>query len=352
METRAKVLLVDDDPGVLETYKQLLAELPSLPEIHTAQSGSRAMAMLEDETYRLLICDLKMPKVDGLQVLSIVRRKYPSLRTVAITGEHDEQFRSRAYALGIDLFWHKPRSEQEVQMFLECIESLLGQTPDDGFRGVQRKSLMDIIQLECISQSSAVLRINNGDLGGRIWIQDGEVIDAEAGELQGEPAFQRVLAWRAGTFDSLPAEPSRARTITKPYSALLLESAQAIDEQLHTSGANGETVPASPLARAAQVEGIEFVLALPLAEGAQPLSRGLENPQRMSTWARQNLERFRSLGERLNAGALDEIAGLGPHRHVCLAREGETDFCIGCLPTLSVQEMKESFKKVVALWGS
>jgi len=44
-------------------------------------------AMLEAEPFQLLICDLKMPKMDGLQVLAIVRRKYPQLRTVALTAE-------------------------------------------------------------------------------------------------------------------------------------------------------------------------------------------------------------------------------------------------------------------------
>src|SRR6266853_1962520 len=112
MEAQHKILLLDDDPDLLALYKEILAQLPSRPEIHTATAGPRAMALLEAEPIRLLICDLKMPKMDGLQVLSIVRRKYPQLRTVALTSVHDEQYRSRAYALGVDLFWHKPASEQ------------------------------------------------------------------------------------------------------------------------------------------------------------------------------------------------------------------------------------------------
>jgi len=126
MERRPKILLADDDPDLLDMYREILGQLPSRPEIHTASSGARAIAMLEAEEFQLLICDLKMPKMDGLQVLAIVRRKYPPLRTVALTAEVDEQFRSRAYALGVDLFWHKPATEQETKMFLECIESLLG----------------------------------------------------------------------------------------------------------------------------------------------------------------------------------------------------------------------------------
>src|SRR5215470_9691633 len=228
MATRHKILLLDDDPRLLETYQHLLQQLPSQPEILTASSGPRGLAMLEAEPFRLLICDLRMPKMDGLQVLSIVRRKHPELRTVALTSVSDEQFRSRAYALGVDLFWYKPSTEQEMKMFLECLESLLGREKENGFRGVQSKSLVDIIQLECISQSSSVLRITNGNQTGKIWIQDGEVIDSEADEFRGEAAFQRILSWKAGGFETLPAEPTRTRTIQKSYNGLLLETAQAL----------------------------------------------------------------------------------------------------------------------------
>src|SRR4051812_13754336 len=223
MEASHKILLLDDDPDLLDMYQEILTQLPSRPEIYTASTGARAMAMLESDTFRLLISDLKMPKMDGLQVLSIVRRKYPQLRTVVLTSVVDEQFRSRVYALGVDLFWHKPSTEQEIKLFLECLESLLGRETESGFRGVQSKSLVDIIQLECLSQSSALLRITNGGLIGKIWILNGELIDAEAGELSGEPAFHKILSWRAGMFETLPAEPNRPRKISKPYSTLLLE---------------------------------------------------------------------------------------------------------------------------------
>src|SRR4051812_37223100 len=126
METCQRVLLVDDDPDLLELYRDVLKQLPSKPEIRTATSGARALAMLESEPFRLLLCDLKMPKLDGLQVISVVRRKFPQLRTVALTSVMDEQFRSRAYAMGVDQFWQKPATEQEIKMFLECLESLLG----------------------------------------------------------------------------------------------------------------------------------------------------------------------------------------------------------------------------------
>ncbi len=353
MDTRPKILLADDDPDLLDMYREMLAQLPSRPEIQTATSGARVIAALEPEPFQLLICDLRMPKMDGLQVLAIVRRKYPELRTVAMTAELDEQFRSRAYALGVDLFWHKPGSEPETKMFMACIESLLGREIEGGFRGVQSKSLMDIIQLECISQSSSVLRISNGVLSGKIWIQNGELVDSEAADLRGEAAFQRILSWKAGNFEMLPAEPSRPRTILKSYNALLLESAQALDESrggVTTEGAPSPT--ASPLARLSQLEGVEFVLAMKPGQDGYEVARGLENPERMAAWARQSLERFRSLGDRLGAGPLEQLEGFGPQRHVALACQAETEFCVGWKHSLAPEQVREMMKKLLALWDS
>lgn len=353
MERRPRILLADDDPDLLELYREMLAQLPGQPEIHTAVGGARALTMLEAEPYQVLICDLKMPKLDGLQVLAIVRRKYPDLRTVALTAEVDEQFRSRAYALGVDLFWTKPATEHETRLFLECVASLLGRETEVGFRGVQTRSLMDIVQMECLSRSSAVLRINNGALGGKIWIQDGELVDAEAPGLEGEAAFHRILSWKAGNFEMLPAEPSRPRQIHKSYNALLLESAQALDEAYAgLAAADAPPPPPSPLAQVSRVEGVEFVLALPADAPGEHAARGLENPERMAAWTRQSLERFRSLGDHLGAGALDRIEGFGPQRHVALTTQGATEFCVGWKNTLAPDEIREQMQKVLALWAS
>ncbi|MBE0545307.1 MAG: response regulator [Verrucomicrobia bacterium] len=358
METRHKILLLDDDPDLLDVYREILGQLPSRPEIRTASSGARAIAMLEGEPFSLLITDLKMPKMDGLQVLSIVRRKHPELRTVVLTSVAEEQFRSRVYALGVDLFWQKPGSEEEIKLFLDCIESLLGREVEAGFRGVQSKSLVDIVQLECISQSSSLLRITNGPLSGRIWINDGEVIDAETDGARGEEAFQKILAWKAGNFESLPAEANRPQTIFKSYNALLLETAQAIDESRHSDAsppqAEGETpnVPVTGLSALAQVDGVEFVLAVKTADPAKFESRGLENAHRLATWTHASLDRFRALGERLQAGPVEQIHGIGLQRHVALAEQGDAELCVGWVQSLSADALHDRMRKILALWGS
>jgi CheY-like chemotaxis protein len=352
MEMRHKILLLDDDPELLNVYQGILENLPSRPEVFTTSNGPRGIAMLEAEPFRLLICDLKMPKMDGLQVLSIVRRKHPELRTVALTSVQDEQFRQRAYALGVDLFWHKPTTDQEIKMFLECLESLLGRETGEGFRGVQSKSLMDIIQLECISQSSSLLRITNGAATGKVWILEGEVVDAEAPDLAGEPAFHKILSWKNGNFETLAAEPSRPRTIFKSYNGLLLETAQVQDEVENGVVQEGAEPVASPLTQLSQVEGVEFVLTMQDGEGGHQEARGLENPDRMAAWARQSMERFNALGDRLHAGPLEQIEALGPQRHVTLARQGDTNFCVGWKYSMNAMQLREMMRKVLKLWAS
>src|SRR5678815_1064081 len=102
MAARQKILILDDEHDILEIYQEILARLPSQPEIHTADNGPRAIALLESEPFNLLLVDLRMPQMDGFQVMAIVRRKFPSLRVVVMTSVEDDQFRARAYAMGID----------------------------------------------------------------------------------------------------------------------------------------------------------------------------------------------------------------------------------------------------------
>src|SRR5216117_3893333 len=330
MFTRHKILLLDDDHELVELYREMLCRLPSQPEIFTATSGARAIALLDSQPFSLLISDLNMPKMDGLQVLTIVRRKFPQLRTAVMTSVVDAQFRTRAYAMGIDLFLEKPNTSREINFFIDCIESLLDREPDrGGFRGVQSKSLVDIIQLECLSQSSSVLKVTNGSLTGKVWFKNGDLIDAATQDLTGETAFRKILSWNTGNFEILQAEPERKRTIFSSYQGLLLESAQALDEA-KGQPSNGATAPAaeSPLASLARFNGVEFVISVS-ADDQKFESWSAENPEQISRWVRQTIKRFRALGESFQAGRLNQLEGLGPQCHVAMVSMGDTDLCVG-----------------------
>lgn len=358
MDNPHKILVLDDDADWLEMSREILSQLPSKPEIRTVSSGKRALAMLDAEPYRLLICDLKMPRIDGLQVLAIVRRRFPELRTVVLSALEDEEFRSRAYALGVDLFWLKIEMQRNQQMFFECLESLLGRDAESGFRGIQSKSLMDIIQMECLSRSSTVLRITRGSLVAKLWIQDGELIDAEAEGARGETAFQRILAWKSGTFENLPADPNHERTIWKAVNALLLESAQNIDE---ASGGPDDPESAEQLAHRRTVwklslltrAGAEFVVAVP-PEG-QGVHEGLglqtQAAEQYASWTRQAMQIIKRLGESVDAGPLLHLAANNVERQVLLLPRENKTFLVGWPPDANGVALDKS-KKLIAQWDS
>jgi CheY-like chemotaxis protein len=357
MESRYKVLILDDDVDLLDMFKEMLSQLPSQPEIHTATSGARALALLDTEPFRLLLCDLKMPKMDGLQVLSIVRRRFPELRTVVMTSAQDEEYRSRAYALGVDLFWLKPDTHKNMNMFLECLESLLGrESITGGFRGVQSKSLMDIIQMECLSRTSTMLRITRGSLVAKLWIQDGELIDAETEGARGEAAFLRILAWKSGTFENLPAEPDRERTILKPVNALLLESAQAMDEiadpvepETIEQAAHRKTIWKLALLTR---EGAEFVVVVPGEGEGEVETMGVQPSEALTKWARRAATVAKRLNERIDVGPLTHVAGSNLERQLLLLTRENKSFLIGWPPQAESGPLLDKSKKLVSSWDS
>jgi CheY-like chemotaxis protein len=361
MLMQPKILLLDDDQDFLDLYREMLSQhLSCLPDVRVASSGARGLAMLESEEFHLLIVDLNMPKMDGLQVLSIARRKYPELRLVILTAIRDEQFRTRAYAMGVDQYWIKPESDQEMGLFMESIESLLSREAKGGFRGVQSKSLVDIVQLECLSQSSTVLKITNGMAEGRIWIQNGEVTHAEAPGMTAEPAFQRILTWKTGSFENLPADLAQPRTIFTSYQGLLLNTAQAFDEaasqmsEMPTEGpAAAEAASAAPqLAELSQIKGVEFVLALSTEENSVQDSWGLENPKPVADWMKKTLAGFNSLGERFQIGQLQQVVGTGVERKVALAPSGKVELCVGFSSSVTAEELRETMRSILTTWAS
>ena len=355
MDKRQKILMLDDDADWLALCRELLGDLPSAPEILTANNAKRALALIETEPVRLLICDLKMPRIDGFQMLAIVRRRFPELRTVVLSGLEDEEYRSRSYALGVDLFWLKSEMQRNFKLFSECLESLLGRQSELGFRGIQNKSLMDIIQMECLSRSSTVLRITRGPLIAKLWIQDGELIDAEAEGARGEAAFQRIVAWKSGTFENLPAEPDRERTIQKPVNALLLESAQSLDEA--TNPVEPDSIESAShrkhMRRLAQLtrEGADFVFAVPPAGQGEPESIGTQSVDSIARWTRRAEEIARRLGERLGAGPLSYVAGQDLEHQVLVLSHGDKSFLVGW-PAEAAGNLPDKSRKLVASWDS
>ncbi|MBI3881214.1 MAG: response regulator [Verrucomicrobia bacterium] len=344
------MLLLDDDRAILEIYKELIARLPSRPDVQVADSGAAAVSLLETEEFNLLVSDLRMAEMDGFQVLAIVRRRHPALRTVVMTALNDAHFRARAYALGVDLFIKKPTTAEEWEMLCDSIEWLLQSEAQGGFRGIQNKSLVDIIQLECLSHCNSVLRIINGPAEGWIWFDSGEIIDSAHGDLTGEAAFRAILAWKSGYFEILPPDKGRERAIFNSYQSLLLESAQTIDENRSLAGHQTDMLRGPVAEDFTRYPGVKFVVS---ADGPETVEAwGVENAEPLAVWIRTTMERFHKLGLDLQLGPVTQLDGVSGQTQLVVVSAGPRDICLGMDKHSTSDQLRQTLEKVLSKWNS
>lgn len=81
-----QILVVDDDCGVRDTLGLLL--ISAGYHLATASNGIQALQQLKTRPPTLLLCDLDLPKMSGIEFLSIVRRRFPDIGVVAMSGAH------------------------------------------------------------------------------------------------------------------------------------------------------------------------------------------------------------------------------------------------------------------------
>lgn len=80
---RGKLLVVDDEPAVRESLRGILAQEGH--QVSTAASGEEALASLSDDSFDLILLDLKMPGIDGLEVLQEAKRTAPDTVVILLT---------------------------------------------------------------------------------------------------------------------------------------------------------------------------------------------------------------------------------------------------------------------------
>lgn len=83
-ENLPKILCVDDEPHVLQGLERVLYERF---EVSTATSGAEALALMEEEHFEVLISDMRMPEMDGAELLKQARARWPSMSRILLTGQ-------------------------------------------------------------------------------------------------------------------------------------------------------------------------------------------------------------------------------------------------------------------------
>ena len=102
----AKVLLVDDEKDFRDVMAQRMSNQGL--DVDTAESGPRAIEMIDSKLYDAVIVDLVMPEMDGLETLKRLLKKQPNLQIIVLTGQASVAKGVEAMKMGAVDFLEKP----------------------------------------------------------------------------------------------------------------------------------------------------------------------------------------------------------------------------------------------------
>jgi len=248
-----KILVVDDEPDILWSLQEFLANQDLQAQVYTADSGEAGLEKLARERIDLVITDIKMPGMSGLDLLLEIKNRFPYISVIVMTAFSSSEFKREALLRGGMYFIEKPF---DIENLREKVSEALRDT--GRFRGMLTGiSLSDVIQIKCMSGVTAALRVTEGTRQGIIFFQNGEIVHALCGELDGEEAFYEIFSFAQGQLDTVTSTDLPEPTIFKPYFALLMEGARRQDEQMVNGAkahpeeggkfcANGGAMPTAP----------------------------------------------------------------------------------------------------------
>jgi DNA-binding NarL/FixJ family response regulator len=230
-DRRKQFLLVDDDAGFLHGIKEIFSQMANGSwDIFTAENHSQALDVLRQQPVNVVVLDLDMPVMDGLQFLRLLGRTHPGQQVVILTGHATDESRKACLESGAALVLEKTIAPNGFASVFSALDALAGAVPQEGFRGLMRRvGLPEVLQMECLSHKSSVLEVFGGKTRGRIYISNGSIVHADSGQLQGEVALYSLLALRGGEFNFLPFTEPLHRTITGHWESLLMEAARLSD---------------------------------------------------------------------------------------------------------------------------
>jgi CheY-like chemotaxis protein len=241
-----KVLFVDDNPQFLDIVREMMSQIAgSVWDIYLAQNVGQAMNVIAEKQIDLVVLDVHMPVVDGMQFLSLLNRKHPNVLKAVLTADTSDMHRTACMSRGAELFLAKPQSQAEWQQLFTTLNEIGRFQPQEGFRGVLRRvGLQDVLQMECLSRNSALLEIITKELRGLIYIYEGQIIHAEAGDRSGTEAFNFLMGLTGGEFAQKPYVTPPEQTITDSWEFLLMEAARKRDESAGEPTAPEDAIPA------------------------------------------------------------------------------------------------------------
>jgi YesN/AraC family two-component response regulator len=223
-----KVLIVDDEETLTWSMAKSLSKDRDKYEVIIANNGKEALNQLNKHDIDLLISDIRMPDINGLDLLVRVKKEFPQTKVIIMTAYGSSDVQKEANRRGSLFYMEKPFEINDIR---KVIIDLIGKKK--GFRGkVVGLQLTDVIQMNCLSHLTTALTVINNGEKGIIYLNEGEIIHAECGNQKGTEAFYYIMSWQEGEFMSNVGVIPSMQTIFQNWEHLLVEAMRKNDEKV------------------------------------------------------------------------------------------------------------------------
>ena len=233
-----RVLVVDDEADMLWMLQRNLNKDMKDVEILAAESGEEALSILSDKKVNLVISDINMPGMNGLDLLLEINNRYPQTGVIIMTAYPSNTYENQAMLGGSLRFIEKPFDIKEMR---QIVQSTLN--AEEGFQGtVDGIDLMDIVQFNGLARATAALKVttaNNNE--GMIFFKNGNVVHAMCDSESGESAFFKIISFQGGSLQNIRGVEPPVMSIKKSLESLLMEAASRSDEQEEEGGTDETT---------------------------------------------------------------------------------------------------------------
>ncbi len=224
MNPKPRILVVDDDMKFVKIMKKVLT-LKGF-DVQIVLSGVFALAALRASDFDLVITDINMPGMDGIELIKRIREFKPVQRVIVITGFPTLSTAQQVFKLGTLNYVAKPFTSKHL---FEIINTALAK-PQQNLLGAVQLALKELIQLYALGRRTAVLKVYHNHDVGRIYFKEGQIIHVETADQKGEEAFFEIQSWKDGGFTTESCDSKITRSIKRSVESLLVEGARRQNE--------------------------------------------------------------------------------------------------------------------------
>lgn len=219
-----KVLIVDDETSFLLSLKDVLRIHRDKFEILTAENGSVAVDLLRDTRVDLLLTDLRMPEMNGFELLAWVSRHQPQLPVIAMSAFGTPEIEARLRKMDTLQFIEKP---VDLPVLEKAIFNGLKAGGKSFIRGITLATFLQLINVE---KKNCTLKIVAPQGTAYLYVANGELIDAEYAKKKGVNAALEIVSWSDAEIEMDGICRRQDDVINMPISHLLIEAFRIKDE--------------------------------------------------------------------------------------------------------------------------